>query len=354
MDSILKNLIQTKNSKTRSISPENFTGEKGKGGMSTDGFSKNCARDLGIGWKVSPCIEIKAKEKFVLADISGEGMINHIWCTCAPETWRSLVLRIYWDESLKPSVQVPLGDFFCHGWCERSLLSSLAITVNSAGGFNSYFQMPFKKHAKIELSNIGNQNVVFYYQIDYELCDLPEKIAYFHAFFRRENPTKYKEPYTILPEIKGKGHYVGTYMAYQANNNTWWGEGEIKFFMDGDKEFPTICGTGTEDYFGGAWNFEYPLGQYGEFSTAYQGLHQVLRPNGLYKANTRFGMYRWHLLDPIRFEESLKVTIQCLGWRSGGRYLPLQDDVASVAYWYQEEIDDGLLLNDDPDYLEVI
>ncbi|RYZ75001.1 MAG: DUF2961 domain-containing protein, partial [Proteobacteria bacterium] len=129
--------------------------------------------------------------------------------------------------------------------------------------------------------------------------------------------------------------YAGTYMAWGVNNNGWWGEGEIKFFLDGD-EHPTICGTGTEDYFCGSYNFENQVTkQYQEFSTPYAGMPQVIRPDGVYNSQMRFGLYRWHLTDPIRFEEDLKVNIQALGWRSGGRYLPLQDDISSVSYWYQ-------------------
>jgi hypothetical protein len=122
------------------------------------------------------------------------------------------------------------------------------------------------------------------------------------------------------------------------NNKGWWGEGEIKFFMDGDQEFPTINGTGTEDYFLGSYNFENKkTHEYEEFSTAYAGLHQVIRPDGLYDSQQRFGLYRWHIQDPIRFDKSLRVTIQDLGWRSGGRYLPQKSDISSVVYWYQTE-----------------
>ena len=141
----------------------------------------------------------------------------------------------------------------------------------------------------------------------------------------------------IADNIRGKGHYVGTYLAWQVNNNGWWGEGEVKFYIDGDKEFPTICGTGTEDYFGGAWNWEQPAGQYCTYPTPYMGMHQVIKPDGLYSANMRFGMYRWHVSDPVRFESDLKVTIQDLGWRSEGRYLPQQSDVSATAFWYQTE-----------------
>jgi hypothetical protein len=168
------------------------------------------------------------------------------------------------------------------------------------------------------------------------------------------NPLPYKQVYTSLEGVRGWGHYVGTYMAWGVNNTGWWGEGEIKFFMDGDTEFPTICGTGTEDYFCGSYNFEnQKTKQYQEFTTPYSGLPQVIRPDGVYQSQQRFGLYRWHIMDPIRFEKDLKVTIQALGWRSGGRYLPLQDDIASVAFWYQVEPHAAFPALPGKDYLEV-
>jgi hypothetical protein len=186
------------------------------------------------------------------------------------------------------------------------------------------------------MTNIAEERMVLYYQINYTLTEVPENAAYFHAQFRRTNPLPYKEVYTLADGISGQGHFVGTYMAWGVNNSGWWGEGEIKFYIDDDTEYPTICGTGTEDYFCGSYNFENKeTKQYQEFSTPYAGLHQVLRPDGVYQSQTRFGMYRWHITDPVRFKKNLKVTIQALGWRSGGRFLPLQDDIASVVYWYQ-------------------
>jgi hypothetical protein len=186
------------------------------------------------------------------------------------------------------------------------------------------------------LENRDVESMVLYYQIDYALDAVPDDAGYFHAQFRRVNPLPYKDVYTIVDGIRGKGQYVGTYMAWGVNNTGWWGEGEIKFYLDRDVEYPTICGTGTEDYFCGSYNFENPATkQYQEFTTPYSGLAQVVRPDGVYQSQTRFGLYRWHITDPIRFERELRVTIQALGWRSGGRYLPLQDDIASVAFWYQ-------------------
>jgi hypothetical protein len=337
LDMNLGSLTRLSSARTRSISPENFTGEKGQGGMATEGTGANCARELGQGWKVSPSVSIPAGTVFTMGEINEPGAIQHIWLTCFPASWRHMILRIYWDGEEEPSVEVPLGDFFCNGWCERSNVNSFPVAVNPAGGMNSYWVMPFRKSAKITVENRSADAVVLYYQIDYTLTDVPEDAAYFHAQWRRSNPVAYKGVHTVLDGVKGKGHYVGTYMAWQSNSNGWWGEGEIKFYLDGDNSFPTICGTGTEDYFGGAWNFEQPQGQYGTYSTAFMGMHQVIKPDGLYRSQQRFGMYRWHVMDPIRFESDLKVTIQALSWRSGHRYLPLQDDIASVAFWYQAE-----------------
>lgn len=350
----LGNIATLSKAKSRSISAENFTGEKGKGGMATEGTGKEAARDLGIGWKISPSIMIQPKTTVTLAEIEGPGVIQHIWMTCFPAHWRSLVLRMYWDGEETPSVEVPYGDFFCNGWNERCNINSLPIAVNPAGGMNSYWSMPFRKSAKITIESLDDVEFPLYYQIDYSLTEIPEDVGYFHAQWRRSNPLKYKDVHTILDGVKGHGHYVGTYIAWGVNNNGWWGEGEVKFYLDGDDDFPTICGTGTEDYFGGAWNFEHPRGEYGIYSTPFLGLPQVIKPDGLYRSQQRFGMYRWHIMDPIRFEQDLRVTIQALGWRSGGRYLPLQDDIASTAFWYQAEPHAPFPILPGRDELEVI
>jgi hypothetical protein len=331
----LGNIARLSHAQTRSISPENFTGEKGKAGMATEGAGANAARELGQGWKVSPCVRIQPGEVFVMADVKGSGAIQQIWMT-PTGNWRFSILRFYWDGETEPSVEVPVGDFFACGWGKYAHVNSLPVCVNPGSAFNCYWPMPFRKSFKITLENTDEKPMTLYYQINYVLADVPADAAYFHAQFRRTNPLPYKTVYTILDGVKGWGHYVGTYICWGSHNTGWWGEGEIKFFMDGDTEFPTICGTGTEDYFCGSYDFEVD-GRYQEFSTAYTGMPQVLRPDGLYDSQQRFGMYRWHIADPIRFEKDLKVTIQALGWRSGGRYLPLQDDLASVAFWYQQE-----------------
>jgi hypothetical protein len=349
------NLSRLSRAKTRSISPENFTGEKGKGGMATEGTGAMAARDLGQGWKVSPSVRILSKKVFTLAEIQGPGAIQHIWMTPTGH-WRFSILRMYWDGETEPSVEVPVGDFFACGWGKYAQVSSLAVCVNPGSAFNTYWEMPFRKSCKITLENIDEDPMILYYQIDYTLTEVPDDAAYFHAQFRRSNPLPYKTDHVILDGVKGWGHYVGTYLAWGVHNNGWWGEGEIKFFLDGDGKFPTIVGTGTEDYFCGSYDFDTgpPTNrQYTEFNTPYTGLAQVIRPDGHYEANTRFGMYRWHIMDPIRFEQDLKVTIQALGWRSGRRYLPLQDDISSTAFWYQTEPHAPFPKLPDKDFLEI-
>jgi hypothetical protein len=338
---------------TRSISPENFTGEKGKGGMATEGTGANAARDLGQGWKISPSVKIGSKETFTLADIKGPGAIQHIWMT-PTGNWRFSIIRFYWDGETEPSVEAPVGDFFASGWGQHELLSSLAVCVNPGSALNCYWEMPFRKSCTITMENMAADTMVLYYQIDYTLTEVPDQVGYFHAQFRRTNPLPYKSDYVILEGAQGWGQYVGTYLAWGVHSDGWWGEGEIKFFMDGDEKFPTICGTGTEDYFCGSYNFENPeTKQYQTFSTPYSGLVQVIKPDGAYKSQQRFGLYRWHIMDPIRFQRDLRVTIQALGWRSGGRYLPLQDDIASVAFWYQTEPHAPFPKLPDKDHLEV-
>ena len=330
-------LVRLSRAKSRSISPENFTGEKGRGAMATEGTGAKAARDLGQGWKISPSVRIAPKQVFTLAEIAGPGAVQHIWMTPTGH-WRFSILRVYWDGEATPSIETPVGDFFAAGWGRYAQVNSLAVAVNPGSAFNCYWTMPFRKSCRITMENIAEEEMTLYYQIDYTLTEIAEDAAYLHAQFRRTNPLPYKQDYTIVEGISGEGHYVGTHLSWGVNNNGWWGEGEIKFFMDGDTKYPTIAGTGTEDYFCGSYNFENrDTRKYQEFSTPYSGLPLVIRPDGAYQAQQRFGLYRWHIVDPIRFEQDLRVTIQALGWQSGGRYLPLQDDIASVAYWYQTE-----------------
>lgn len=330
--------------KTRLITAENVYGDKGAGGMAElsdapqeevtrigqhwDGVN-GCARELGQKWKVRPCVTLPAGTITTLMDVDGPGYIQHIWITLDSKRYRDAILRIYWDGEEAPSVEAPIGDFFCNGFNTRVNILAQPINVNPSGGFNCYFPMPFRQHVKVTVENRHIENVSgFFYAITFAQTKVPDDAAYFHAQFRRTNPLKYGDDYTILSGVSGHGHYVGIYMAWQQNNAGWWGEGEVKFFVDGDGEFPTLCGTGTEDYFGGGWGF-------GENYTApFLGYPLGDTSN---KVGGRHGLYRFHIMDPIRFEQDLRVTMQAIGWRSEGRFLPLQDDIASVAYWYQAE-----------------
>ena len=351
---MLNHLTTKKNIRTFSVCPENFTGEKGKGGMAVEGSASLASRELGQGWKVNPFVMVEAGTSFVMADVKGQGAIKHSWITDAAPAGRLLILRIWFDGAKNPSVEAPLSDFFANAdHTEFRQISSLAICVNPARGHNSYFEMPYFSSFRMEIENISPEAIKVYYQIDCEEKQIDPDSLYFHAQFRRVNPLPYKEPYVILDNIKGRGHYVGTYMHWGVKSNRWWGEGEIKFYIDGDGEFPSICGTGTEDYFCGAYNFDVE-DKYTEFTTPYAGLSKVSRTDTLYRTQPYFNMYRWHIVDPIYFEKDLRVTIQALGWRSGKRYMPLQDDISSVAYWYSDTLDDIYPTLPDANGLEII
>ena len=330
----LGNLARLSNARSRSISAENRSGAKGAGGMASEGVGAQASRELGQGWKVSPCDKVGAGETLTLADIEGPGVVQHLWMTLiAP--WRSWILRVYWDDQSEPSIEVPAGDFFCQGWERYAQVNALPVNVNPGSGFNCFWPMPFARRCRITLENRAEVERLAFYQIDYALTEVPSDCAYLHASFRRQNPIVPGSDFTILDGVRGQGHYVGTYLCWGVNESGWWGEGELKVFLDGDQEFPTICGTGTEDYFGGSYNFE-SSGAYQSFSAPFLGMPQVLRPDGLYQSQQRFGLYRFHVLDPIRFASDIRVTIQCLGWREGAtRYLVRHDDVAATAFWYQ-------------------
>ncbi len=364
------NLSQLSQAESRSLSAENPTGAKGKGAMEPPSEG-SASRELGIGWKTRPCLHIAAGETVTIADVNGPGAIQQIWMTPTGDR-RKLILRVYWDGQENPSIECPLGDFFCNGWGNQgwqsnfSQISSLAVCVNPGSAYNCYWEMPFRKHCRITVTNIAGQNpnkpegsgnARLFYQINYVLTNVPEDAAYFHAQFRRTNPVAYKDVYTVLDGVSGQGHYVGTYMAWGVNNNGWWGEGEVKFYIDGDDEFPTICGTGTEDYFCGSYDFaaNNDNGPYGyrDYTTPYAGFHQVQYPDDMYKQQLRFSMYRWHISDPVRFQKDIRITCQDLGWRSDFRYKPQQSDIASVAFWYQTLPVAPFPALPDADYLEV-
>ena len=339
----LSDISKLSNAKTRSITAENVYGEKGKGGMAEisgeiqpevaqigqDWRRSEWAVDLGRGWKVRPCIVLPPEKTTVLMDIDGPGVIQHIWMTFNLKHCRDLILRIYWDNEKKPSVEVPLGDFFCSGTGEKVNIFALPINVNPSNGMNCYFPMPFRKHAKITIENRFPIEVTgFFYAINYALTEIDDNEAYFHAQFRHMAPVPERQDFVILDDVLGKGQFVGCYMTWRQSQKGWWGEGEIKIFLDGDREFPTICGTGTEDYFGGAWGF-------GEnFSAPFLGY-----PSGKCDGNpgNLHSLYRFHIMDPVRFEKDIRINIQALGWLNRYRYAHLRDTITSTAYWYQTE-----------------
>lgn len=319
--------------RTRSISAENPTGEKGKGGMAIPNPSEpkpaasaRAADDLGQGWKVRPFLRVNAGETVTLMDVAGPGIIQHIWMVEGLK--RAHVLRFYWDGEATPSIEVPAPDFFAVGHEKFARVNSQAVVVNPQNAMNCYWPMPFRKHVKITFTNEASEDLTLLaYQIDYAETKVPANAGYLHAQWRRDNSSR-ENPYVILDGVKGKGRYVGTFLAWTQLYKGWFGEGEIKFYMDGDKDFPTLCGTGTEDYFCGSYGFAEP------YTTAYTG---TVLPSKDSEIPSYWSLYRWHILDPICYEKDLRVTIQALGWGPDGKYMKLSDDIASVAYWYQQE-----------------
>jgi hypothetical protein len=260
-------------------------------------------------------------------DVAGSGIIQHIWLVEGLN--RGLVIRFYWDGEETPSVEAPASDFFAVGHGRFAPVNSLPVVVNPANALNCFWPMPFRTRARITLSNETAQDVqLVAYQITYVETEIPAEAGTFHAQYRRA-PTAGVNPYTILDGVKGRGRYVGTFLAWTQMEKGWFGEGEIKFYMDGDDSFPTICGTGTEDYFLGSYGFPKP------YTTAYAGT--VLPASDGAEPPNLWSLYRWHIQDPINFEQDLRVTIQALGWGPDGKYKKLADDIASVAYWYQAE-----------------
>jgi hypothetical protein len=332
--------------RSRSINAENPTGEPGQAARE--------ASPLGPSRKGRAFLPLPAGDTLTLADVEGPGVIRHIWLTIAdttpagPYVLRDVVLRMFWDNEESPSVEVPVGDFFCNGFGTRALVTSEPIVVAPTGGMNSYFPMPFRSRARIELESqhSGDLEHVFF-QIDYTVGDdLNEDTTYFHAQWRRTNGTAaLGEDHVIVDGIEGTGHYVGTYIGLTSLQRFWWGEGEVKFYLDDDSEYPTQVSTGLEDYAGGAWAFQNALSNDPApspipFSAPYFGYPHYgtedtsqaspfatpMAPN--------HAVYRWHLPDPIVFTSRLKVTLQQIGaWDHG--LFERSDDIFSTAYWYQ-------------------
>ncbi|MDA1191529.1 MAG: DUF2961 domain-containing protein [Candidatus Poribacteria bacterium] len=306
-----ESLSQLRRLKSRSITHENRTGAPGVGGQALEGR------------KGSPAYgPLKAGETFEMANIEGPGMIRHIWITIPPGDPlrnRNLIVRMYWDEQRYPSVEAPITDFFGMAHGRQKHFESVLTLMPEGRGLSCYYPMPFKK-ARITVENDSEQDVsMLFYQVDYTLGDdIDGEVGRFHAQFRRQNPTVLKDDYVLL-ETEGHGHFIGCVVGVRSMREGWWGEGEVKFFIDDDGEFPTICGTGSEDYACTAWGMR-------EHQTIYHGANYVHADLISY--------YRWHVQDPIFFDERLKVTVQQIGWNKDGLF-ERQDDYSSCVFWYQ-------------------
>ena len=328
--------------KTRMISAENPTGEKGMACLAkinpedeSNYWSRNAVEE---GWKVRPFIRIAPHTKVTIADITGPAVIKQFFLTSDRPNFSELIVRIWWDHEEEPSVECPMGAFFCMGHDGlKHNVYSLPIVVAPHTGCNSYFEMPFRKHARIEIENLGDTiTEILAYKVLYQLVEVGDDVGYFHAQYRHSRTPKEHPEHVILDNVQGRGVYVGTYVAMGIFSEGWWGEGEVKFFLDGDVH-PTIADNGTEDYFGGAWNF----GGYGVladkpeqvFNSPFLGMPVA----DVESYPKRVGMYRFHVNDAIGFEQDLKVTLQTLGWPQGAKYKYQSEDVQSVAYWYQTE-----------------
>ncbi|HUW60277.1 MAG TPA: glycoside hydrolase family 172 protein [Candidatus Bathyarchaeia archaeon] len=300
--------------RSRSISFENPTGAPGSGGQA--------ASRLGPTRKGAPAREIKAGETVELANIEGPGTIRHIWMTLGnrdPETFRSFVIRAWWDDQPHPSIECPLGDFFGFAHGRVQSYQSAVHSVGEKAGMNIWLPMPFLNRARLTLTNEAAKGIVLYYQVDYTIGDAhPADVGRLHVRFARQNPTVEKQDFELLPPRQGKGRFIGALVGVRALTKDWWGEGEIKVYMDGDKEFPTICGTGTEDW-----------------ACLSYGLQQTpFMYHGANLAKDEWNtFYRWHLPDPIYWRESCRITIQQIAWRDG--LAETHDDWSAATFWYE-------------------
>jgi D-arabinan exo alpha-(1,3)/(1,5)-arabinofuranosidase (non-reducing end) len=298
---------------SRSISFENPSGAPGEGGKA--------ASNLGPTRKGSPARSVNPGEKVTLCDIEGPGTIRHIWMTTRPipQNLRSLVIRVWWDDQEHPSIECPVADFFgiAHGIVKP--YGSAVHSVGEKAGMNIWLPMPFAKRARFELVNEGEKAMPLYYQIDYTVQDKhPEDVGRLHVLFRRENTTTEKEDLELLPKREAKGRFIGSVIGIRNLHDQWWGEGEIKVYMDGDQEFPTICGTGSEDYVGLSWGIQ-------QTPFLYNGCSL--------NADNYVCMYRWHLPDPIAWQKECRITIQQIAYKGGLR--ETEDDWSCSTFWYE-------------------
>jgi hypothetical protein len=288
---------------SRAITFENPTGARGAGGSAHGGRKGAPSRNLGPG------------EVVELANIAGPGTIRHIWMTfppAAPEIMRALWMEVFYDDLDEPSISVPCLDFFGMPLGRPVDYHSAMASAQEGRGFNSYFPMPFKLSCRIVLTNGSDRTLPFYYQLDYTVeRALPADSGYLHVSFRRENPTILKQDFAIADGLRGPGRFLGCAIGIRTIDRAdWYGEGEVKVYLDGDTDLPTICGTGLEDYAGSAWGM-------GAHFAHYAGSPlEVRAPNQRRGVPDYVTFYRWHIADPIVFRESCRVTIQQIGYMS--------------------------------------
>ena len=317
---------------SRSISFENPTGEPGAGGR--------VASPLGVGRKGDPARVVAAGETITLADITGPGTIRHIWMTTQPrpETLRGAMLRMYWDDAAFPSLALPLGEFFGFAHGRTPSFQTALHAVGERYGMNNYIPMPFLNRARVELANESGRPMTLFYQIDYTLQDAhAPDVGRLHGLFLRQNPTQLAEDFEILPERPGPGRFLGCVLGIRPLAQAWWGEGEVKFFIDDDDQFATIVGTGSEDYVGLSWGIQ-------QTPFLYHGANRVDSDDPL--DSGAVSMYRWHVADPIYWQQRLRVTIQQIGHEGPSNSLDeykanlfeRQDDWSTGTLWYAPEL----------------
>jgi hypothetical protein len=323
---------------TRWVSPENPTGEKGKGGLTNKGAKGNAFFIVQPGMKQ------------VLFDVRGAGIIKRMWMSGSigvnEEQRRAVRIDMYWDGSTKPAVSAPIGDFFGIGQGLLTKFDNELFASPEARSFNFFIPMPYRKSAYITITNESSSEVWIWYDINYlEMDRLPDDLMYFHAYWNRDLKTKAGQDYVILPEVHGTGRYLGTNISVIGDSlcrGSWFGEGEVKIYLDGDKDTPSLTGTGTEDYIGSGW------GQ-GEFACRYSGSLVSDRENDIY------AFYRYHITDPVFFHLNCRVTIQQMGNSSREAILKMIEKGADVKpVWFLDQTSpvtkQGRLLESDSKY----
>jgi hypothetical protein len=299
---------------TRWITFENPNGAKGMGGRA--------ASRLGVGRKGAPSKILEPGDTVQLCDVEGPGTLRHFWCATDPHplVLRGLILRAWFDDQDHPSIECPLGDFMGVAHGKVMPYCSVVHSVGERGALNFWLPMPFAQRARLTVTNDGDLETPISFQLACTLGDRHAKdVGRLHCLFRRENPTTLGRDFELLPLRSGRGRFIGAVIGVRSLQDRWWGEGEVKIFLDGDQEFPTLCGTGSEDYVGLGWEMQ-------ATPFLYHGCNLHQRPFT--------SMYRWHLRDPILWQKDARVTIQQIG-RHDGSLIETADDWSTASFWYE-------------------